>query len=192
MRRMGVTGEIRALVEALRPADELEARHRAQCLAWLAGTDDIFRREQPGTPSPHLVAYFLLFDDTDGSVLLVDHRKAGMWLPSGGHVEPGEHPVETVRREVVEELGVPAVFHPRFGERPAFLTVTETVGPPADRHVDVSLWFVLGGSRGRELVPDAGEFRGVRWWTPREVADADPATIEPHLGRMLDKLGVRV
>ncbi|WP_245736364.1 NUDIX hydrolase [Micromonospora pattaloongensis] len=188
IRGVRVHNEIRALVEAVVPADELEARHRAECLAWLGGTHDIFRREKPRTPSPHLVAYFLLHDETDGSVLLVDHRKAGMWLPSGGHVEPGEHPAETVRREVMEELGVPAVFHPRFGERPTFVTVTQTVGPPEERHVDVSLWFVLSGSRNQKFVPDSGEFRGVRWWTPQEVTDADPATVEPHLGRMLNKL----
>ncbi|MEV4809572.1 NUDIX hydrolase [Micromonospora avicenniae] len=96
--------------------------------------------------------------------------------------------VETVRREVLEELGVPAVFHPRFGERPTFLTVSRTVGSPAEQHVDVSLWFVLSGSRGQTFVPDFGEFHGVRWWTPQEVADADPATVEPHLGRVLGKL----
>ncbi|MEV1285526.1 NUDIX domain-containing protein [Micromonospora sp. NPDC049679] len=188
IRPVRMESEIRALVETLTPGDELEARHRAECLAWLAGTEDIFRREKPRTPSPHLVAYFLVYDETDGSVLLVDHRKAGKWLPSGGHVEPGEHPTETVRREVMEELGLPAVFSPPFGERPAFVTVTVTVGAPKDRHVDVSLWFLLSGSRDQKIVPDLSEFRSVRWWTPREVADADPATLEPHLGRILTKL----
>ncbi|MFC4149158.1 NUDIX domain-containing protein [Micromonospora mangrovi] len=185
---MRVEAEIRALVESLTPVDALEVRHRAECLAWLATTDDIFRREKPRTPSPHLVAYFLLRDAADGSVLLVDHRLAGRWLPSGGHVEPGEHPADTVRREMVEELGVPAVFAPEFGERPAFLTVTETVGPPQERHTDVSLWFVLSGSRDQKLVPDAGEFRSVRWWTPQEVTGAEPGRLEPHLGRMLAKV----
>ena len=115
---MRVVDEIRALVESIAPLDELEAAHRAQCLDWLAATDDVFRRAKPRTPSPHLVAYFLLRDATDGGVLLVDHRNAGRWLPTGGHVEPGEHPAQTVRREVVEELGVPAVFPPEPGERP--------------------------------------------------------------------------
>ncbi|GAA4568050.1 NUDIX hydrolase [Micromonospora coerulea] len=188
IRVMRVADEIRELVELLTPWDELESRHRAECLAWLAGTDDIFRRQKPRTPSPHLVAYFLLRDATDGAVLLVDHRGAGMWLPSGGHVEPGEHPVATVRREMVEELGVPAVFAPEFGERPAFLTVTDTVGPPEQRHTDVSLWFVLSGSRDQKLVPDPGEFHGVRWWTPQEVSAAVPGTCEPHLSRVLAKL----
>ncbi|MGC5018728.1 NUDIX hydrolase [Micromonospora sp. DT47] len=185
---MRVEGEIRALVEAIAPLDDLEAAHRAECLDWLARTDDIFRRAKPRTPSPHLVAYFLLRDATDGGVLLVDHRKAGLWLPTGGHVEPGEHPAETVRREVVEELGVPAVYAAGPGERPLFLTVTPTAGPAEDRHVDVSLWFVLDGRRDQPLTPDPGEFRGVRWWTPAAVAEADPRTLDPHLPRMMAKL----
>ncbi|QLQ38657.1 NUDIX hydrolase [Micromonospora robiginosa] len=180
--------EIRALVEALPPGDELETRHRREALTWLAGTEDIFRRAKPRTPSPHLVAYFLLRDPSDGAVLLVDHRAAGMWLPSGGHVEPGEHPVDTVRRELREELGVPAVFASPLGERPAFLTVTETVGPPEQRHTDVSLWFVLAADRDQRFRPDPVEFRGIRWWTPAEVTAAPPGTVEPHLGRMLAKL----
>ncbi|MFE5112552.1 hypothetical protein [Streptomyces sp. NPDC056663] len=28
-------------------------------------------------------------------MLLVAHRKAGLWLPAGGHVEPGEDPWRT-------------------------------------------------------------------------------------------------
>jgi 8-oxo-dGTP diphosphatase len=172
----------------LRPFDDLEARHRCECLAWLRETDDVFRRVKPRTPSPHLVACFLLRDDQDGSVLLVDHIKAGLWLPAGGHVEPGEHPVETVRREVVEELGVRAVFHPHPGERPFFLTITETVGTVEQRHTDVSLWFVLTGSRDQVFTPDLGEFGGIRWWTPQAVSDADPNTLDPHMGRMIAKL----
>jgi 8-oxo-dGTP pyrophosphatase MutT (NUDIX family) len=148
----------------------------------------VFRRVTPRTPSPHLVAYVLLRDDQDASVLLVDHIKAGLWLPAGGHVEPGEHPVETVRREVAEELGVAAVFFPQLGERPLFLTITETVGPLEEQHTDVSLWFILTSSRDQVFTPDVGEFRELRWWTPQDVSDADPNTLDPHMGRMIAKL----
>ena len=146
--------DIYMLIENLQPFDDVEARHRRQSLAWLRHTDDVFRRVRPRTPSPHLVAYFLPHDDLDGSVLLIDHIKAGLWLPPGGHVEPGEHPAETVRREMTEELGVPAVFLPQLGERPLFLTVTDTVGMLEQRHTDVSLWFVLASHR---------DTRGCRW-----------------------------
>jgi 8-oxo-dGTP diphosphatase len=174
------------LVSDLVPGDQLEAAHRRETLRWLETTDDVYRRKAPLTPPQHLVAYVLLVDDGARSVLLVDHIKSGLWLPAGGHVEPGEHPIETVRRETKEELGIDAVFHPALGERPAFVTVTETVGE--HRHTDVSLWFVLDGGEGQALVPDPREFRGVRWWSRVDLPAADLAGFEPHLGRMLARL----
>jgi 8-oxo-dGTP diphosphatase len=52
------------------------------------------------------VSYVAVLDLADGSSLLVDHINAGLWLPPGGHVESGEHPVETAGREAREELGM--------------------------------------------------------------------------------------
>jgi 8-oxo-dGTP diphosphatase len=179
-------GEIRALVARLVPVDMVEDEHRRQALAWLDSTGDVFRRVKPCTPSPHLVSYFLLIDHDCGSVLLVDHRKARLWLPSGGYVEPGEHPVATVRREVREELGIEAVFSWVTGEQPLFVTVTQTA-PAAGRHTDVSLWFVLSFGMGQPLMPDPGEFREARWWTRDDIRQSDPALFDPHLNRMLTK-----
>jgi hypothetical protein len=76
------------LVSGIEPTDDLGREHRRNALSWLAGTDDIFRRDKPLTPSPHLVSYFLLVDRPAGSVLLCDHRLSGLWLsirsaPSG-------------------------------------------------------------------------------------------------------------
>jgi 8-oxo-dGTP diphosphatase len=178
--------EIRSLVARVTPVDAVEGEHRRQALAWLDSTSDVFRRVKPGTPSPHLVSYFLLIDHGQGNVLLVDHRKAGLWLPAGGHVEPGEHPAATVRREVREELGTEAVFSPVTGENPMFVTVTAT-NSAASRHTDVSLWFVLTGRTGQPLAPDPREFRAARWWTRAGIGCADPGLFEPHLNRMLGK-----
>jgi len=178
--------QIRGLVARLVPADAAESEHRRQALAWLDSTGDIFRRVKPRTPSPHLVSYFLLVDHDGRNVLLVDHRKAGLWLPTGGHVEPGEHPAATVRREAREELGIQAVFSPVTGEHPAFVSVTETAAP-ADRHTDVSLWFVLSGRVGEPLTPDPGEFRAARWWTRGDIERAGPSVFDPHMTRMLGK-----
>ena len=178
------------LVSGIEPADDLGREHRRNALSWLAGTDDIFRRVKPLTPSPHLVSYFLLVDRPAGSVLLCDHRLSGLWLPTGGHVEPGEHPLGTVRREAVEELGVTAQADAAFGDRPFFLTMTETVGPPETRHVDVSLWFALTGRVGEPLRPDQREFAHVRWWTAAELRCSRLDRFEPHLPRALDALGL--
>ena len=52
----------------------------------------------------------------DGKTLLIKHKKLGMWLPPGGHIDEGEHPDEAVLREVREETGLEAEFP--FPSRP--------------------------------------------------------------------------
>lgn len=180
--------DITMLVEGVAPLDSLESDHLADVGAWLCTTNDVFRRQRkPAVPEKHLVAYFLVVDPVCGDVLLGDHLTSGLWLPPGGHVEPGEHPVQTVRRECDEELGVPAEFHHELGERPLFVTVTST--NDAEQHVDVSLWFVLELDRHQPVRPDEREYRQVRWWAQPEIRAADPALFDPHMTRMLDKLG---
>lgn len=170
------------LVSAIVPGDELEARHRAATLDWLRATDDVFRRVKPATPPQHLVAYVVPTDPDDGGVLLAAHRNAGLWLPPGGHVDPDEHPADTARRELAEELGVAGA-----SARPAFLTVTRTVGIDAG-HTDVSLWFPAEVRRSAELVPDAAEFAEVRWWSRAEIAAAGQDGFDPHFARYLRKV----
>lgn len=190
MQTAAVLDDVHSLIADIAPLDETERAHIGDALAWLDSTDDVFRRTtRPVAPAKHLVSYFLLVDPAAGAVLLGDHLKSGLWLPSGGHVEPGEHPVETVRRECVEELGVRARFLPAVGERPLLLTVTETRAERPDQHTDVSLWFALEHARQEPLAPDPREYALVRWWTPEEVRAADPERFDPHMARMLDKLG---
>ena len=169
------------LVSGIDPGDALETEHRDDTLGWLETTDDVYRRVKPATPPRHLVSYVLPTDPGTGDVLLVDHRNARLWLPPGGHVEPGEHPALTAARELDEELGVAGA-----ADAPVFLTVTETVGVDAG-HTDVSLWFPAEVRRDQPLAVDEGEFAGVRWWSREELAAADPARFDPHLGRYLAK-----
>ncbi|MFR9769621.1 NUDIX domain-containing protein [Nocardia sp. SC052] len=93
------TAAVAEIVRRIAPLDELERRHIDTTLAWLASTDDIFRRARPATPPRHLVCYVVLVDPAARAVLLGKHRLAGLWLPTGGHVDPGEHPLDTARRE---------------------------------------------------------------------------------------------
>ncbi|MBB3095096.1 8-oxo-dGTP pyrophosphatase MutT (NUDIX family) [Actinoplanes campanulatus] len=178
---------VHELVTRLEPVDNLEGEHRGHVLGWLRRTDDVYRRVKPAEPAKHLVSYVVPVDPADGSVLLVEHRNAGLWLPPGGHVEVGEEPYDTAVRELEEELEVVA----KPWAEPLFLTVTETVGLDSG-HIDVSLWYVAELHRGHELRPDAGEFHQARWWTPVEIAAADPAHFDPHLGRFLSKLPTSV
>ncbi|MGQ4599557.1 NUDIX domain-containing protein [Nocardia sp. R6R-6] len=173
------------IVQGIAPLDGLEQEHIDTTLAWLASTEDVFRRVKPATPPRHLVAYVVLVDPQARVVLLGRHRLAGLWLPAGGHVDPGEHPHDTARREAAEELAIEARFDV-VGTAPLFLTVTTTVGTGAG-HEDVSLWYVVRGDRAHHYTLDPREFDGERWWDIDRFAHPDS---DPHFGRFLTKLDI--
>ena len=170
---------IREEVASIRSFDELEGIHRSEALAWIDSGAPLCRTAKPATPPKHLVSYFAVVDE--GYILLVDHRSAQLWLPPGGHVEPGEHPRETVIRELFEELKV--VPRHEIGE-PLMVTCTTTVGVTAP-HIDVSLWYVVTADRAESMEFDAQEFAGVQWF---RFADVPLQRSDPHLGRFLTKL----
>ena len=169
------------VVRSIRPADALEQAQRTATLAWIASGLPLCRIHPPATPPQHLVAYFVVYDCQTQHMLLVDHINAGLWLPSGGHVEPDEHPRTTVVREAHEELQLTANF---VFPHPIFLTITETVGSTAG-HTDVSLWYVLHGDAHTTLQYDAEEFHQIAWFP---LAGLPLARADPHLGRFAAKL----
>lgn len=182
---------VHEIVSALEPWDDQEAGQKADILDWLACEDDVFRRVKPATPPRHLVSYVVLVDTARRSLLLVEHRDAGLHLPAGGHVEPDEDPADTALREVREELGIEASFLPGIGARPLMVSQARTIGLSAG-HTDVDLWYVLDGDAGTTLAGDAREFAGWRWWTFEEVLAADPAILDPYLQRFTAKLSDRI
>ncbi len=102
--------EIQRIVGVIRALDHEEEQNITDIKNWIASGTEIFRISKPATPEMHLVSYFLLIDQVANKLLLVDHKKASLWLPAGGHVEPNEHPKETVKREILEELRISANF----------------------------------------------------------------------------------
>jgi 8-oxo-dGTP diphosphatase len=178
---------ISGMVARVSPLDRQEASDQADILGWIASGQPVFRTAPPAASPKHLVSYFALIDSASRLVLLGDHVKSGLWLPSGGHVEDGEDPNDTVDREASEELGIRAVFHDRLGAgRPFFLTVTPTLGEHS--HLDVSLWFVLACVSTAELDPDPREYRGARWF-PLDRREGWPADrFDPEMGRFISKV----
>jgi 8-oxo-dGTP diphosphatase len=147
----------------------------------------IWRTAKPATPPKHLVAYFVLVDAAARSCLLVDHRSAGLWLPAGGHVEPGEDPASTVARESREELGFTAPLLDGLTSQPLFVTQRVTGGLDPG-HRDVSLWYVCDADSDRPIEFDPREFRAACWWRFDELATADAGRFDPNLPRFVDKL----
>ncbi len=176
---------IARIVAAIEPVDDLEREHRDSTIEWISSGAPIFRTKKPDVPPKHLVSYFALVDEQRGKLLLVDHKLAGLWLPSGGHVEPDEDPTATVVRELAEELGLAADF---VSAGPLFITVTRTAGEDGG-HTDVSLWYLIRGDSLRAIEFDRSEFHGVRWFGLNEIPFERS---DPHMRRFVEKLRAKL
>jgi 8-oxo-dGTP pyrophosphatase MutT (NUDIX family) len=170
-------------VQAVDPFDETEQQHKGDVVAWIASGDGIYRDQNP---AKHLVSYFVLFDKKRGKLMLIDHVKAKLWLPTGGHVELDEDPRTTVLREAYEELQLHPTFEPNVGSVPLFLTVTLTKG--ANPHTDVSLWYVVSGDSETTLDYDHREMNGYKWLTPDEILATEITELDPHMHRFVRKM----
>lgn len=107
--------------------------------------------------------------------MLHRHRKLGLWLPPGGHVEPDEIPDEAAVREVLEETGVAIellgeraldIDEPRQLVRPRGVQL-ERIAPDHD-HIDL-IYF------GRPSPPYAGGVLDtdptLGWYGPEDIAE---------------------
>ncbi|CAA9392128.1 MAG: Adenosylhomocysteinase [uncultured Rubrobacteraceae bacterium] len=108
----------------------------------------------------------------DGEVLLHWHRKLGMWLPPGGHIERDELPDEAALREVLEETGVEVelagerrgdVEDPVQLHRPAGVQL-ENIGP-GHQHIDL-IYFAR--PRGPSAIRDEYAADRVGWYPPED------------------------
>ncbi|MGI9222586.1 MAG: NUDIX domain-containing protein [Woeseiaceae bacterium] len=171
--------EIRKEIETITPLDDVERQTKSDVLGWIDSGAEICRTEKPATPPKHLVSYFAVIDGE--YILLVDHINAELWLPTGGHVEPGEHPRTAALREAKEELSIDGEF---LHSDPVFLTVAETVGRTAG-HTDVSLWYTLRGNRNDDIAYDTTEFRAASWFHRKDVP---LGRSDIHMERFLRKL----
>ena len=114
----------------------------------------------------------------EGKVLLHHHRKLGMWLPPGGHIEKNELPDAAAVREVLEETGLDVelvgerredVEDPVQLHRPAGVQL-ENIGP-GHQHIDL-IYFATptGPTEVRaEFAPDKVGWYGPQDWDEMSV-----------------------
>jgi 8-oxo-dGTP pyrophosphatase MutT (NUDIX family) len=121
--------------------------------------------------SEHTGRHFTVavFVGWEGRVLLHLHRKLGMWLPPGGHIEQGELPDEAA---VLEETGVGVelvgerredVEDPVQLHRPAGVQL-ENIGP-GHQHID--LIYFATPTDPTDIHPNYNEDR-VGWYGPED------------------------
>jgi len=101
-------------------------------------------------------------------VLLLLHKRLGIWVQPGGHLAPGEDLAAGAVREATEETGL-VLHHPAGG--PQLVHVDVHPGGRGHVHLDLRWWLLSSGTPA----PPAGESQEVRWYSWDEaVAVADP------------------
>lgn len=117
----------------------------------------------------HVTASAVVVSDDGEKVALHLHKRLGMWLQPGGHIEPGESPAEAALREAREEIGVPVRHHSGDG---LFVHVDVHPGPKGHTHLDLRYLVRAPQVTPR---PAEGESTDVGWFSWSEagrLADA--------------------
>jgi 8-oxo-dGTP pyrophosphatase MutT (NUDIX family) len=160
-------------VGQIEPVDDREARSIERLLA------EVQRLERPFDEEAdlvHLTASGFVVG-TRGTVLH-RHRRLGIWVQPGGHVDGNEDPEHAALRETTEETGL-TVVHPPSG--PLLLHVDCHVGPRGHTHLDLR-YVVLGPAL--EPAPASDESQEVRWCSFREAPALAEAPLAPALARL--------
>ena len=183
--------KIANLIRSVEPLDQKEQEHINDALAWIESGVEIFRIEKPATPLKHLVSYSVLVDSVEKKILLLDHRKALLMLPSGGHINKNELPLDAAKRELIEELSIQSQSLFPETESPLFVTTMETVGNTPG-HIDVSLWYVFEGNSSLPINNETEEFKkefsGFHWLSFEDILAMPLETINPDMHRFVQKL----
>jgi 8-oxo-dGTP pyrophosphatase MutT (NUDIX family) len=183
--------KIANLLKQVKPFDLEEQKHIKDALDWITSGVEIFRIEKPATPSKHLVSYAVLVDFKKNKILLFDHKKALKKLPSGGHIDKDEMPIEAAKREMFEELGINSKPISDGRGVPFFVSVVETVGITAG-HIDVDLWYIFEGNSNLKINDEAEEFKrefnGYYWLGFDEILAMPIKGLDANMHRFVNKL----
>jgi 8-oxo-dGTP pyrophosphatase MutT (NUDIX family) len=162
------TADVRALVEGHEPKSPREVAAKARFLRELAELSEPCDEHADPT---HVTASGIVVGPR-GTVLHL-HKRLGIWMQPGGHIDAGETPEDAARREATEELGL-AVEHPASGPRLIHLDVHDA----ALGHTHLDLRYLLLAGDG-DPHPPPGESPDARWCSWEEaISMADAGLVD--------------
>lgn len=150
-----MTGELERLrvqIESLAPVDEREAASMHALLDRLTWPGDPFDEHQH---EHHVTASAFVISAR--GVILHRHKRLGIWVQPGGHIDPGETPEEAALRETREETGLSV----RHLEPVTLFHVDVHPGPRAHTHYDLRYVLVAPPQDPR---PPKDESQEVYWF----------------------------
>ena len=121
---------------------------------------------QEENPLSHFCVYFLPYNPENKKVFIVHHKKSGLWISPGGHMDKGETVWETANREINEELGVKSFF--KETPPPFLLTITPIDSQAYACKLHFDIWCLVQ-TDGKDFDIDGQEFFDTKWLTIGEA-----------------------
>ena len=158
------TADLRTLVEGHEPASPRETAAKARFL------EELSRLSAPcdeHADPTHVTASGIVVGHR-GTVLHL-HKRLGIWMQPGGHIDAGETPDVAARREATEELGL-AVEHAESGPRLIHLDVHDAA--LGHTHLDLRYLLIAGDDDPHPPPGESPEARWCDWGEAMAMADA--------------------
>ncbi len=172
MQHASVVGRVRADVEGRTPLDERESDSIVRFLAALDDLPDPLSQE--ANPI-HVTGSGVVVGPR--GVLLLRHKRLGIWLQPGGHIDPGETPWDAALRESREETGLDVSFADARDDDgvPPLIHVDVHAGGRGHTHLDMR-YLIDGGDADPN--PPEEESQQIAWFDrAAAIATADPGLI---------------
>jgi 8-oxo-dGTP pyrophosphatase MutT (NUDIX family) len=146
---------VRASVQARHPVDE---RERVSIGRFLAELDRLAHPFDRDADLVHVTGSAIVTGPA--GVLLLRHRRLGIWLQPGGHVDPGETPWAAAEREAREETGLAVRL-----VSTELTHVDVHAGGRGHTHLDLRYLVAVDTESGHaEPAPPPGESQEIGWF----------------------------
>jgi 8-oxo-dGTP pyrophosphatase MutT (NUDIX family) len=116
-------------------------------------------------------------------IVLLRHRRLGIWVQPGGHVEDGETPWDAARREAAEETGLAVRF---FDAEPELAHVDVHAGGRGHTHLDLRY---LMAADDADPAPPPDESQEVEWFDWDTAAGVAEPAMAGILGTLAHRFG---
>ena len=163
------------------------ARHAQKINHFIASAPRAWNR---ATLEGHITASAWVLDRTRSHAALIHHRKLGLWLQPGGHVEDGDASWRAAaQREVTEETGL-SQFIPHVDDAELFDVDVHPIparpNEPAHFHYDLRFLFIadVDATVNGRLMIIAEEAHDCRWFALTDLLN--DSSLDASVRRMIE------